>query len=428
MTELVANKFETINIVSAGTKVGADATVAKITSDTATKVNLSGSVKDGTAASFKLNDTSGLTKAVTIDASGISDGALTFGATSGNLANGSKVIGTAGKDTITLGTGFGTFETGAADDTVKATLARVNTGTDYNVIDGGAGVDTLQITDAAALTIVDNNLRKISNIEKIVIVDTTTGNQSFTTGGWFDAAFKTAGVDLTTTSTDGNITIDMTSFTGAATITATSVGTGAGKGAINIQTAEGSDVIKVTAAAAGDAGVVKTFGGNDKITTAGAEAFSITAGAGDDTVTLGSTGVDTLVFGSSASTNGNDTVTGFEFGAGKDALQFSAFIGAAEAESLAATIASSLDASAKNVVTLTDIQDLTASNFGGTASATVIKVGASQKLVVIADKAGDSNDTQNIYFVTTDASKVATVTLVGTINEGTWDTGNLLTA
>ena len=79
-------------------------------------------------------------------------------------------------------------------------------------------------------------------------------------------------------------------------------------------------------------------------------------------------------------------------------------------------------------LTLTDIQDLTAANFGGSASATIIKTAASQKLVVIADKAADADSIQNIYYVTTDASNVATVTLVGTINEGTFHTDNIITA
>lgn len=311
MTELVANKFETINVVSAGTKVGSDATVEKITSDTATKVNISGSVKDGSNALFKLNDTSGLAKAVTIDASGITDGALTLGAFSGSLANGSSVIGTAGKDTITLGTGFGTYNSGAGDDTFNATAAQLNTGSLYNEINGGEGTDTLNITGGAALNIVDNNLSKLAGIEKIVVATTADNDQSIQTGGFFDNAFKTTGVDLTTTAGKGDIAIDMTSFTGAATLSVTTAGTIGGEGAISVQTGSGADTITVSAAVNGDAGVVKTQAGNDKITTTGTEDFTITAGAGDDTIILNSAGDNTVVFEATAALNGVDTITGF---------------------------------------------------------------------------------------------------------------------
>lgn len=80
---------------------------------------------------------------------------------------------------------------------------------------------------------------------------------------------------------------------------------------------------------------------------------------------------------------------------------------------------------AKNVTALTDIQDLTSANFGAVASNTVIKTAADSKYFIIADKAGDADAIQNMYYVETNASNVATVTLVGTINEGTLDTGNI---
>lgn len=258
----------------------------------------------------------------------------------------------------------------------------------------------------------------------------TTGanSQSIQTGGFFDAAFKANGVDLTTLASTGNITIDMTSFTGAAKISATTVGTKATEGAINVQTGSGADTITVSAAAAGDAGVIKTFDGDDKITTAGAEAFEITAGKGNDTIVLGSTGIDTIVFEANATLNGIDTITGFEVGAGKDILKVTSFIGGFLAETLAATIAGSVDATGKTVLTLTDIQVLTAGNFGGTASASVIKTTANQKLFVVSDINGDADDIQNMFFVTTDVSNVATVTLVGTINEGAFHANNFVTA
>lgn len=407
--------------VAATTGSAGDASAVSFASggaDKLTAINVSGAAN----SSFAGGNTA---KAITLNSTATGNVTLT-----GNWVTGSSFTLGGGKDTITLGSGFNTYNSGAGDDTFNATAAQLNTGADYNVINGGEGTDTLNITDgaAAAIDIVDNNLSKISGIEKIVITDTTSGNQSIQTGGWFDAAFKASGVDLTTTASTGTITIDMTSFTGAAKISATTVGTTGTEGTINIQTGSGADNITVSAAAAGGSGVIKTFDGDDKITTAGAEAFEITAGTGNDTITLGSTGIDTVVFEATAALNGTDTITGFELGAGKDILKVSGFIGATKAETLAATIAGSVDATGKNVLTLTDIQDLTAANFGGTASATTIKTTANQKLFIVADKAGDLDAIQNMYYVTTDASNVATVTLVGTVNEGTFHADNFVTA
>jgi hypothetical protein len=65
----------------------------------------------------------------------------------------------------------------------------------------------------------------------------------------------------------------------------------------------------VSAAAAGGAGSIKTFAGNDKITTASAEAFTIAGGAGNDTIVLGSTGINTVDLEATAALNGVDTIT-----------------------------------------------------------------------------------------------------------------------
>ena len=423
VTALTATGFETLNVVSSsgvkagGTGVGNDLGFAAAGNLTA--INVSGEYDLTIAAAA-------ITKAVTITSTQTGTAALYV---SGNFANDSSVTGSGGADAFILGTGFGTYNGGAGNDTFSATAGQLNTAANYNVINGGEGTDTLNITDGATATIniVDNNLSKISGIEKIVITDTTSGSQTIQTGGWFDGAFKTSGVNLETASTEGNISIDMTSFTGAATLKVTTVATGAG-GTISVQTGSGNDIVTVSAAAAGTAGSVLTYDGNDKITTANTEDFAITAGKGNDTIVLGSTGKETVTYEATAANNGADTITGFEFGATKDVLQFKNFVGAAEAESLNQTIAGSVNASALNVLTLTDIQDLTAANFGATASATVIRTAASQKLVVIADKAADLDAIQDVYYVTTDASNVATVTLVGTINEGTFHTDNIITA
>ena len=63
---------------------------------------------------------------------------------------------------------------------------------------------------------------------------------------------------------------------------------------------------------------------------ANAEGTTITGGAGADKIVLNA-GADTVVFASTAANNGNDTITGFEFGAGKDKLNLDAFLTAAAA-------------------------------------------------------------------------------------------------
>lgn len=305
VTGLTATGFETLNVVSSsGVKAGGTGTgndLAFAAAGDLTAINVSGAYDLTIAAAS-------ITKAVNITSTQSGTAALYV---SGDFANGSSVTGSGGADAFILGAGFGTYNGGAGNDSISATAAQLNTGANYNVVNGGEGTDTLTITGGATLAIVDNNLSKISGIEKIIVNTTGANNQSIQTGGWFDAAFKATGVDLTTTASTGNVTIDMTSFTGAAKISATTVGTVGGQGAISIQTGSGADDITVSAAAAGDAGAVKTFAGNDKITTAGDEAFTITAGAGNDTIVLNGTGVHTLVFEDTAALNGVDTITSF---------------------------------------------------------------------------------------------------------------------
>jgi hypothetical protein len=293
---------ETLNIAATS---GTAATSSDVSfgvggADKLTAINISGTADVGLVGT-------NTAKAVTVTST--TSGKATI---SGNFVSGSSITTGAGADAITLGTGFGTYNTGAGNDGITATVAQLNTGATYNVLNGGDGTDTLTINNGAntAVTIVDNNLSKISNIEKVVVSTSGTANQSITTGGWFDGAFKANGVDLTTTATTGNITIDMTSFTGAAKITATTVGTGAGEGAVNIQTGAGNDTVTVSNAALGDAGVISTYDGNDTI-VGGADAETITGGKGTDTMTGGGTTANTYVF-AAGDTGGVPSATAFD--------------------------------------------------------------------------------------------------------------------
>lgn len=336
---LTVNGIETLNIKANAKADNADQTsvIASFTADKLTAINLTGS------AVTLLN--AATTKAVTIDASALTgDGSAApagpVGLTiTGNVVTGSKVIGSSVNDTFNLGSGFATYTGGAGNDTFNATVAQLNTGADYNVIDGGAGTDTLNINNGTntAVTIVDNNLSKVSGIEKIVIATSGTANQSIQTGGWFDAAFKANGVDLTTTATIGTIGIDMTSFSGAATLTTTSTtgnqtiqtGTLGGNdkvtavattGNVSVTTGAGDDVVSVTTAGTGGgegAITINTGAGNDTITIVNAAAgddATITAGAGADKITLGADKA-VIVIGNTDSgitLETADTITGFK--------------------------------------------------------------------------------------------------------------------
>ncbi|NBN63991.1 DUF4214 domain-containing protein [Pannonibacter tanglangensis] len=341
---LTVNGIETLNIAANGSATNADktSTIGGFTADKLTAINLTGTAVTLTNAAT--------TKAVTIDGSKLTGtgGATPTGLTvSGNLVNGSTVTGSAVNDTFTAGTGFATYNGGAGKDTFNATAAQLNTGADYNVFNGGDGEDTVNITGGAALNIVDNNLSKLTGVEKIIVATTGTQAQSIATGGFFDGAFKASGVDLTTTSTTGAITVDMTSFSGAATLSVTStdgnqtISTGsaggndkvtsvAGKGNVTVSTGAGDDTVSVTTAGtgAGEGKITITTGaGNDTITVVNAAAGDdavITPGAGADKVTLG-TDAAKIVIGNTDSgitVASADSITGFATGTHSIALGF----------------------------------------------------------------------------------------------------------
>jgi hypothetical protein len=299
--------FETLNVVSSsGSQAGGTGTgndLAFTAAGDLTAINVSGAYDLTIAAA-------NVTKVATITSTQSGTAALYV---SGNFAVGSSVTGSGGADAFILGNVGTTYNSGAGNDSMSATQAQINTGAVYSPINGGDGTDTLNFTGGGAITITDNVLSKVTGFEKFVIATTTTNNQSIVTGGFFDAAFKATGIDLTTTSTDGTVTVDMTSFSGNATLTVTTAAATANTalGIIDIQTGAGADVISVTAGSNGGTGLISTFDGNDTITTAGTEAFTLTGGKGNDTYNLGSSGVNTIVFADTLALNGVDTITSF---------------------------------------------------------------------------------------------------------------------
>lgn len=336
---LTVTGFETLNIT---TNAGAQATaaskvstIASITGANLTAINLKG-------ASVTLSNAA-TAKATTIDASALTGNGLVGLTIAGDLVGGSKVIGSGVVDQITLGavgTADNSYEAGAGDDVFNATGAQLRSGSVYNKIDGGAGTDTLNLTGGAALTLVDDDFKGISHVEKIVVATTTTNAQSITTGGWVDAGFKATGLDLVTTSTTGAISVTASSFTGNATVSATST-----TGAITVATGSGNDKVTV----AGGASTVNTGAGND-VVVGGAGIDTITGGTGADTLT-GAGAADIFVFGAADSTAAAmDTIVGFNTG-GSDVLRFAVAATVLAADTSTATAGANVKQSAGGLVT-----------------------------------------------------------------------------
>jgi hypothetical protein len=378
----VVTGFETLNIKAnpgptAATAANMLTTISAITGSTLSKVNLTGSAVAITDAALTVAatfDASALTGNNNATIAGVSTSGLTLG---GNLVAGSIVTGSNFIDTITLGTVGSTYNLGAGNDSISGTLAQYRTATTYNTIDAGSGTDTANITGGATLTMVDDDFKGLTNIEKITIATTGANSQSITTGGWFDANFKAAGVTLTSTTSTGNITLAAGSFTGNMTVVATTVGTTAGEGGINITTGTGNDKITVTNATAGDNSVINTGAGNDTI-IGGADADSITGGAGADTLT-GNGGIDTFVIAA----DGGDTIT--DFVSATDLLNFAAYTNGI-VKSYGAYSTTSTDISVDNNVIVYTTSGITIAAAAAAIAADATVTGT-KGLIVISDAA-----------------------------------------
>ncbi|TAN64666.1 MAG: calcium-binding protein [Methylobacter sp.] len=227
----------------------------------------------------------------------------------------------------------------SGDDIFTATYNDAPTGYTFGISDtlnGGAGTDTLDIdtNHVDAITPIDDYWTGVSHIEKVVIHGGV-GAQTITTGLAFEAAFAGNGVDLTTTSDAGAITLTMGSFTGGATIEMTSTdgvqtftsGTGhttvtatstAGAQTITgpgldvvtatsthgVQTITGENLTKVTAMSDdGDQTITGSHIFEVNAHTTGAQ--TITMGAGENIVTAVSPAANNVI----ATKGGNDTIS-----------------------------------------------------------------------------------------------------------------------
>jgi len=375
---LVVNGVETLNIAAnagASATVGANrtSTIASITADKLTKINLTGTAVDITNAAT--------TKATTIDASALTgDGTATGskGLTlAGVLVAGSTVTGSAFADTVTIGAITSTYNTGAGNDTVKATQTIALGST----IDGGAGTDTLDITDAAAVTVNDNTFANVVGIEKLSFSAAT--GLTFAVGGYANGlATANANVlDITAAALTGAVSIDGTglSASNALKLTLTSAETAANATATTITLSRGADVVKYTATDATNSDTLTISGGVDALAattvktidlsgiTAGAGAIAVTTGAGADvikaagidgtytggkgadTFTAGA-GVDTFAMGTDGSTvAAQDSISGY--GSAVDILTFGAATTLLAADATGLVAGSNVQQSAGGLIT-----------------------------------------------------------------------------
>lgn len=387
--------------------------------------------------------------------------AFTVKATDGVLA----FAGTATGDiTVTNDAGTLTFTRSGTAAETKPAITSLNNDTGIPAL---TGTDKLVMTDAVYTAIADKlapaaavklsdpelNLANLKTIEAgqtglvdATAVTATTGTvedaklllvtNKGTTGDKIDmaAAVAVTLTDATTTlqaadlSAIGGATTGTVTVTNSQTISGTSaeviaaLATAATK--VEMATNKVATVDLSEAATFTAAELTSVYGANGG-TVIGTVADTITVTTLDNETVAATESIDTFVFGA---TDTDVVITDFTFGAAGDMLDVSDFIDAEKSENLNVTIAGSLNASFMNVVSLTDIQDLTAANFGGSASALVIKTAANKSLFVVADVAGDEDAIQNLYYVITNGSNEATVTLVGTINEGTLHADNFVTA
>ena len=310
-----------VNLTTGGNDLADATTLNSLTfaaqdSDKLTSIKLSGD------RSLDLS-LANLTKAITVDTTGLTGSAALKLSVSTGVA-GSVINGTANADTIataavTGSTGdFVTYNAGAGNDSITTTAAILNNASAANgsvKIDGGAGTDTLTFSETA-LSLADAQFQYVTGIEKIS--NTTAGTVNITTGGFFDANNKAAGIEFTLgeTTTGATRTLDASSFTGKITATVSNNGTGS---VSTVKTGSGDDVVTLTQGSALNTTthVVSTGDGADTINV-GAGLYTITAGKGADVINLTATAAgsaDILVFGKGDSTiSGADKVTNFAIG------------------------------------------------------------------------------------------------------------------
>ena len=323
-----------------------------------------------------------------------------------------SIWGGAGGDTLSGGEGADTFILTANTDLI-ATNAFVDS------ITGGNGTDTIRLADALPADGTGFTIAAADSWSRVNTVEILSASPTA------DAISITVKDDVTAA---GLTSIDLSGDT-----------TTAGNNIVNISSDITGSIITTLIGSAG----MDTLTGNGiaQTITAGAGADVIDAGGGTDTIQLGVIGTintaildisdgasDKVLLGTTATST--DTITGFLAGAGGDILNVSAFFGTTAIDAMHGTststlglaLSSSIDVSDANVLSVYGASSLAATNFGTTASSTVIKTVSSSKYLVLdlltgtgAATAAITADNALVYEVSTDTNNMATVTLMGNL-------------
>lgn len=294
-----------------------------------------------------------------------------------------------------------TYTGSVKDDQVKYTAASggaVITNANAVALSDSTTTDKDNLTiDANAETVVFSNL-SLTGIEQLTVLATSTA---------------TTAEKITPVADKDTVVINASAISGKAV--ALLGQTAAFSGDLVLTGTAGVDVIDLSKLTAQDDG------------TLAVELF-VVGGAGNDTI-VGSTAAskqkDNIIFAATAAGNGTDSITGFEQGASKDILDFTGFLTATKAAMNAVITANpggttALENDVSLVVDIAGGQDITTA----AGLKTAIEAGGeyanldmanSESGIVITAANSDAGTAQNVFYVSTDASGVFTVTLVGTV-------------
>jgi Ca2+-binding RTX toxin-like protein len=243
-------------------------------------------------------------------------------------ASNNSIVTLEGNDTITTTTVDGTNVICAGDG--NNIITTTITGTGGNFVQMDKGNDTLTTTNVNGDNTIlagdgNNTLTTTTTGSGNTKVVAGTGNDTITTtnvGGGSSTILSGAGNDTVSTGAGADLVVS-----GAGNDTVTTTGGAdiilSGSGNDTVTSGEGNDIVlsaagnDTIAAGAGD-DIIISGSGNDRINAA-AGADIIDSGAGNDIIRLGTgDGVeDVVIFGSTATANGNDAITQFTSGTDK---------------------------------------------------------------------------------------------------------------
>jgi hypothetical protein len=358
VTGITVTGFETLNVAENGgptASAGAARTaiIAAVTGATLNDINLSGrAVTISNLATTVAVDIDGT--ALTGNGNASTAGTIQGLTVGGSAVAGSTIRGSEVNDSMTIGAEGSTYSGNGGNDAFSATAALINAdGATDLVIDGGAGTDTLTLTNTTGNALTDTHFTNLSNMEGLTLTNTGAADTTIVTGAAFNAAFATGAVitsgliaatqDITVSgglsTVDTTVTIAATSQTGVATET-NSITTGSGDdtvtytdaGWVGDNIANNAQGTLTFDTRAGDDTISVTVGTNLANGNATGQSITITAGAGQDSITKVGTNANVAVAAThynhaagDSSTTAWDTITGFDVGAAStfsDLLEF----------------------------------------------------------------------------------------------------------